>query len=967
MKRLTALFLVLCLAPPLWAGDRVRGRRSYDEALVLYLHGDFKEALASVTLALENDPRLAQAYGLRARLWHVLGDNVRMKEDAANVLSKLTLSLSTLGTEELITQGSALLLSGQPDKAITSFNTALRAQKLPEGLAGRARVWRAKGELAKAMSDLDDAIKLAPTSLYYYNRAQNHYDLGEYDKSIADLAASLRLSKSSYISFGLLGSALAKKGDMKRSLQAYNKALTLNPEYAYGYLGRAAVYLVKGEEEAAFKDFEEAARVNSHDYAPYFNRAEAYWRRGNREEALADYRRVLSADLRDSAYAVTVGDRFTYYLLWKEAIDAYTRAFALKKGAQPLIRRAAAWEALKDPRKAMADLDAAVEAEPAAAPAFAARGLLALRLGNEDKAIADLNRAVKLDPKDSQVRVGRGSVYARTDKPKAALEDFNAAIEADPKLAEAYNNRGALYANAFGDMDKALRDIVTACELKPQSAGYQFNLGMMRLKARLYLKAIDSFNAALSLKGPMSRILQARADAHFQLGDHGAALRDIQTALEKDPKNGQLYDTLGTMRLGAHDYEQAIRDLNQAVQLDPGGAPAYIHRGEAYGAMGSLKQALADFRKASELEPRSREAWTFLCQTRRLLKDPQTAIKDCSRAIDVDVSYAPAYLQRGLAFLMTRDAGRTIEDINSAAQLGLRKPEGLLAQAIAHAAARQYKEAHRIYQQAMAIDPNVRAPHLDFGGARAETDDFFNAMAELDPLMSADVNDPYVYLVRADALQNAEHFDKAILEYTRAMEMDGSIADAYVGRGTCLAAQDSFDAAQQDFIHALELNPQDAGTHVRLATLLTIRRDFKGALSSLAAALKLDPANSEAYLRAGNVQYFQGAYGRALENYSLAAKHDPGAAAAFNGVGLGYFALKKYPEALESFSRAIALNPRSDRFYKNRASTYTNMRKFGNAAVEFKSASLVNTDPALVDEYKKLINESEAQSGGDKS
>jgi tetratricopeptide (TPR) repeat protein len=90
-------------------------------------------------------------------------------------------------------------------------------------------------------------------------------------------------------------------------------------------------------------------------------------------------------------------------------------------------------------------------------------------------------------------------------------------------------------------------------------------------------------------------------------------------------------------------------------------------------------------------------------------------------------------------------------------------------------------------------------------------------------------------------------------------------------------------------------------------------------------------------------------------------------AGALNGQGLAHFALKRHDDALELFSRALALNPLSDRFYRNRAAVWTNLQKFGNAAADFRAASMVNTDPTLVEEYRRLIEEAETRSARGKS
>lgn len=1026
MRRLARALAAVVLALPLSclprparaASDRVRAQRSYELALEMYLNGDFRRALTEVSNAMSVDSGYMPAYALRARIYQVLGDDSSMLKDADKVVDKLGDSLSTLSENELIAYGSALLLEGRTDKALTAFDSALELDhSSAEASAGRARVFRALGRSDKARQELDALISRAErkTPLYLYSRALCFYDAGEYDAAIRDLTGALRLNRDFYAAYGLVGAALARKGDYPRALEAYNKASTLNPEYGYAYLGRAALRLAQGVDEAAFGDFDEAIRVDAHDYAPYFNRAEAYLRRGNREEALADYRKAIDAASVDPEFAIKIGDRFGEFLLWREAVDAYTRAYVLaggnadrlsplvnpspirnspwtrpKKpkrddfakeptipkpkvvlspiGIAALIHRARAYEELKDEKRALDDLTEAVQRDPSSGPAWAARGMLCLRMGQDDQALDDLNQAVKLSPDMADVRVARGSFYARTDKPKLALEDFNAAVAAEPGNAEAYNSRGALYANSLNEPDKALADIEKAVSLKPDDPSYQYDLGMMRLRTRDFSEAIASFDKALDLKGPPARIMAARADAYSQLGDHAHALEDIQLALEKDPKYAGAYDTLGLIRLRALDFEQAVRDLNQALQLDKDDVSALIHRGRAYGAMGSLKTARRDFQKATELDPHSKEAWTNLCQAKRMLKDPSSAVHDCDRAIAIDSFYAPAYLQRGLCHLAMRDADKTLDDLGNAAALGVRSAPAYLAQAVAHAATRQYRDAHNDYLQAQLIDPSVHSTDIGFAPPRGtETEDFFNDIADLDDITRRDVNQSYMFLVRGDALHNAEHYDKAIVEYTKAMELDGTNADAYVARGMALMAQDALDAAQQDFMRAIELNPQDSQTHVRLTTLLTLKRSYKAALGEAQKALRLDPKSSQAYLRAGNVYYFLRDYPRALQNYLLAVKNDPSGADAYNGAGLGYFALRKYDEALENFSRAIALNPNDDRYYRNRASTYTNLKSFNNATAEFKSASFLNTDPSLVDEYKKLIDESAARSDSSKS
>ena len=448
------------------ATDKGAARRVLSEAEVLYRRGEFKEAMRSVNAALEGDSRLGAAYELRARLWHAAADASRQKADSARALELLGVGTGSLAVDELVAQGGAQLLLGHVDKALESFNAALKGdKKTSAALYARSRVWREKADLPKAIADIDEALKLEPKiPLWLYSRGRARFDKGEDAKAITDLTSALRANKNFTLAFALIGSAMARSGDFKRAAKAYDRAIGLDPEYVYAYLGRAALKLRLGDEPGALKDFEEAVRADAQDYAPYYNRGELHWRGGRREQALSDYRNAMTSPKLTPEASLAIGDRYLSLQLWKDAIAAYGRARELGSTVPALLRRARALESDRDPKRALADLDEAVKSEPDNAPLLAARGSLLSRMGSDAAALGDFNRALRQAPTDAEILVARASFYAHVEKPSLALEDFTKAINADPKYAEAYNGRGALYVNALAEPDKALRDVMKAVE-----------------------------------------------------------------------------------------------------------------------------------------------------------------------------------------------------------------------------------------------------------------------------------------------------------------------------------------------------------------------------------------------------------------------------------------------------------------------------------------------------------------------
>ncbi|MBI5622893.1 MAG: tetratricopeptide repeat protein [Elusimicrobia bacterium] len=934
---------------------------AYEKAMAAYSRGDLAASLGPANEVIKTRPKLLAGKALVARLAHFYEDYATMREEA------LGITASSLGDskkpEEWLARGTAYLYLGDADKALDAIQRCLRLDpQSSDGLAARAQVWRMKGYALKAQADLDDAVLKAPrNALHRLQRAILLNEMKEHDKAVTDITAALRINKSYYAAFGLLGSVFAGKGDLARAGKAFDKALELEPGYAFARLGRAALLLAKGDEAGALAEYDEVLRADPKHFAATFNKAAALLASGRRDEALETYRAALACELPDAASAAMLGERLASSLLWREAIEAYTLAYGLSRQPAYLLKRSEAYEVLKDDERALQDLDDAVTAAPDNARAWASRGMLAAKMGDEKRALADLSRAFRIDSRNVDVLMARASVMARLRQPREAVEDYSAALEVDPELAEAYNSRAALYANALSDLDNALKDIQKAVELRPSDAGFQYNLGVIRLKRRDYFQATETLAKALALRGPPGRILPMRAEAWSWLGNQTRALADMQIALERDPSNPAVYHSLGAVKLRGQDYESAAADLTRALEFDPAHAPSLLSRGVSRAAMGDLKGALRDFRSAAAAQPGSKEVLTHLCWAERHIGDAEDGLRNCEKALEADPDYGPALLHRGLCLLASGEPLKGVESLRKAETRGVMPAESILARSVAYARARQYKQAHEAYKLAAALDADARSPEVFFGAIQGKPDDYYSAVMALQDGMDEAPPDPYIFLVRGDAHHNVGQYDRAVVEYTKALEMDGTVTDAFLARSAAFVAQDSFDAAWQDLRSALELEPKDADILVRLATLHTSRRDYRAALESATKALKLAPESASAHLRAGNIHYFLRDYKKSLESFQKAVKLEPLNPNGYNGVGLALFALRRNQEALENFSRAAAIDPNSDRFYRNRGSTYTKLRDFANAAADFRAAKLVSTDSALIEEYDKLIGEAQSR------
>jgi len=125
-----------------------------------------------------------------------------------------------------------------------------------------------------------------------------------------------------------------------------------------------------------------------------------------------------------------------------------------------------------------------------------------------------------------------------------------------------------------------------------------------------------------------------------------AALRDIQVALEKDPRNPAIYDSLGLIRLATHDYEAAVRDLNQACTSPRTSSRARAPRRGLMARSGSSKtrSTISTAPQTSTPAPRMPGP---ACARSAAAPGLSRRRADCTRALGLSQNYAPAFLQRG--------------------------------------------------------------------------------------------------------------------------------------------------------------------------------------------------------------------------------------------------------------------------------------------------------------------------------
>ncbi|MDI6738968.1 MAG: tetratricopeptide repeat protein [Candidatus Edwardsbacteria bacterium] len=138
-------------------------------------------------------------------------------------------------------------------------------------------------------------------------------------------------------------------------------------------------------------------------------------------------------------------------------------------------------------------------------------------------------------------------IYLKSQKIELAEFHLTKALGISPKEADIHRKLGELYGYK-GQFDDAAREFLRAVDLVPHHPEYLHRLGWATFMAGDQKKGRKIMEESLFRDESNTGLLGDLAMAAFELGDHRAALKYLDQAVELDPKNELLISQRERMR-----------------------------------------------------------------------------------------------------------------------------------------------------------------------------------------------------------------------------------------------------------------------------------------------------------------------------------------------------------------------------------------------------------------------------------
>lgn len=494
-----------------------------------------------------------------------------------------------------------------------------------------------------------------------------------------------------------------------KSEQTYSTLLRIYPKYENGYLGRAQLRLAKGDTIKAIADIDTCLSLSRNLSSAFVMRAQINM----------TYRKDYALALKDMDEAIKLEPNYAGYF----------------------INRAYMKYNLDDYFGAMSDYDYAVGLEPTNVTAHFNRGLLLTEVSENNKAIEDFSYVLRSEPDNFLARYNRALLYSKTGQYRQAISDYDIVLERYP------NFEAGLFARSeckrkIGDMAGGERDYNRSRELYKQKKRITESSDADEQEATEQVESesavMNKFHTLLTVETDNS------VKAKYENKTRGR-IQDNNVRIDPEPMFFLSYYIQEDKVRDNTNYIKEVTELNSSrllpftlglsnvqVRLFDDQIEKHFNSIEYYNSVlsGSQHRSVDYFGRAMDF---------------MMVKNPEKAITDFTRAIEASPKFALAYMGRSYARYMqlqidtqlTDDRPTTgaakpgegmlkekktnfeineiISDLNHVLELSPRNVYALFNKGNAYIIIQNYTEAITCYTEAIEVKPDFGEAYYNRG------------------------------------------------------------------------------------------------------------------------------------------------------------------------------------------------------------------------------------------------------------
>ena len=460
---------------------------------------------------------------------------------------------------------------GEIGVAVGNYLAAAKESRDASVAERAARIAILAQALEQALEAAELWVELAPDNAEAYQvLAPLLLAFGRAPESVARYERYIALSADKAdLGFMQIAGQLTRAKNAVAALSVMEQLRAKQQGNPYAWLAHGQLSLRQGKLVLAMESVDKSLALKPHWAPAVVMRARILSLQGNRDKALAYLEKEREGELENN---VSVGMSYARLLTEAERLP-----------------------------QAFAEFERFAEQAPNNVEAQYAAGVLALQLGNLDKAEIRFKRVLGLRQRMLETSYYLGRVYEEKKNPEAALEYYFAV-----RHGEYYLGAQSRAANLLAEQGKLKRARAHLQSLRVRNEQDQVRLylveGELLRKAGKYLEALEFFADKLEKMPNNTSLRYARALVAERANKLALAEEDLRIIIEREPSNAQALNALGyTLADRTERLDEALDYISRALEVEPADAAIIDSMGWVQYRMGNYAKAVELLRQALSL------------------------------------------------------------------------------------------------------------------------------------------------------------------------------------------------------------------------------------------------------------------------------------------------------------------------------------------------------------------------------
>jgi tetratricopeptide (TPR) repeat protein len=762
----------------------------------------YRRGLALKPSSVEGLSGLAQTYARMGRTAEA--QRTLQQVLAANPRSDVDLQLA-----------GELLLSNDPKQALDYLqrSEAVKASSRTELLLARAYQRIGDGEQAHKM--LDRARQTAPTNPEVLRAVASYYrDTGQYQSAIRILED---LPKKDLGTLEELGYSYALAGDARAAARTYAAAANRAPRDIQIQLSAAQAMLNAGEFDKATALLNRAASLDPDHYRVYALRGRLDAAEHRNQDAIREYEAALKHLPEGASEGVLypISLRVDLAEVYRDAGDTEDAGRVTKDAASEL----SALDMTGPERPEFLRLRAATEAAA----------------GDVVAAEKDLKEALQIEPRNSILLLSYANLLWKTDRPEEARKTYLEALAIDASNPSALGALGYL-SREMGDPKAALNYFLDYTKKHPEDYVPYLALADLYSANRQFAEAQENYEQAFR-RAPgnpliVSGAMNAALEAH-QFPQANEWLARASRAVQQNPQVMREHERYLTM---TGKYAESADLGYQVIQKLPKDREAVDYLAYDLLFLDRFDEAMQIVQRFQPILPDDRDLPLIAGHVHADHNEYSAAVRDFTRALEIDPNIAVGYMNRGYVYNDMRLATKAEQDFRKALALNPQYGEARLGLAYALLQLRRSTAALKEAELASRLLPESESLHL----------------------------------VKAEAYRQRAILSGAEAEYRLALKLNPKATETYVALADVQYRAHKY-AASADTLHsALAVSPDNPAVLAQLGRSYAQLGRTADAMQAIAAAEHAGGKDYKILLVTADTLRILGRRGDAMARYAQA-------------------------------------------------------------------------------------------------